>query len=155
MRFGVRRRESPGGRRMRARMRWRGQSASAGTRGAPARLCWVSTAGGTSAIRVGKSARRFVEQPILSPPAPLRHACAAFWGSDHRRGCDRKQSAPAGRAARVRGVGPLRLIDSRRAGVNRSASAWDGRARTGSAERDRLAARWCGQGDRRSGAGRG
>ena len=72
------------------------------------------------------AARRFADS---EPPVPLRRVCAALSGSDRRRGCDRSQSAPSGRAGGVRGGVRRRLTDSRRAGANRSASAWDGRAR--------------------------
>ena len=89
------------------------------------------------------AAPRFADS---EPPAPLRRVCAALSGSDRRRGCDRSQSAPSGRAGGVRGGDRRRLTDSRRAGANRSASAWDGRARG----RDRRRA----IDSRRGGAGR-
>ena len=89
------------------------------------------------------AARRFSDS---EPPAPLRRVCAALSGSDRRRGCDRSQPAPAGRAGGVRGGDRRRLTDSRRAGANRSASAWDGCARG----RDRRRA----IDSRRGGAGR-
>ena len=72
------------------------------------------------------AARRFADS---ESPAPLRRVCAALSGSDRRRECDHSQSAPSGRAGGVRGGDRRCLTDSRRAGANRSASAWDGRAR--------------------------
>ena len=137
MRFGVRRRESPGIRRMpgscaqrrrRTGAWWRGRGA-----GANRRHLQRNRAHGRDSPARGLSAG----------------AVAGRAGSPSRR----SGRGDAVRGARRGSTAPDRLTARRREslGVRLGRAC----ARTGSAARDRLAARWCGQGDRRSGAGCG